>query len=104
MAPLLPMASPSPAFDDGFLPRSDRGLPIMLRRLTKFKTMVGVGVRGEGEGGDARDGVEKTSDARDASPGMCSRRLGARERVASAFHLTQTSRSDARTLSSRSGS
>ncbi|CAK9780964.1 unnamed protein product [Cutaneotrichosporon oleaginosum] len=39
MAPLLPMASPSPAFDDGFLPRSDRGLPIMLRRMTKFKTM-----------------------------------------------------------------
>lgn len=40
MAPLLPMASPSPAFDDAFLTRSDRGLPIMLRRLTKFKTMV----------------------------------------------------------------
>lgn len=50
MAPLLPMASasgPSSMFqDDTFLPRSDRGLPIMLRRLTKFKTMVSAAVGG----------------------------------------------------------
>lgn len=42
MAPLLPTSGPSLVMqDDGFLPRSDRGMPIMLRRLTKFRTMVG---------------------------------------------------------------
>lgn len=40
MAPLLPTSVGGMSFDEGALPQ--RGVPIMLRRLTKFKSMVGL--------------------------------------------------------------